>query len=94
MNKNYFIYILSNPAFPGWLKIGRTCNIKRRLDGYNVCSPYRDFKIDFYCYAKNIIKQERYFKKNFESNGEWIRCELDTAVKVIKLIEDMENIEN
>jgi len=51
-NKMVCIYILSNPAWPGWLKIGTAEQrkagwdpVKGRLNNYNGCSPFRDFTL-------------------------------------------------
>lgn len=42
LDKNGFIYILTNPSFPQYIKIGYTDNVKKRLDQLNrsECTPF------------------------------------------------------
>ena len=42
-----FIYIITNPAWPNWCKIGLTINLQKRLNGYNTHAPLRDYVISF-----------------------------------------------
>lgn len=46
MNYEY-VYILTNPAMPEWIKIGKAKNIKSRLKGLNCTSV----PLPFFCYA-------------------------------------------
>lgn len=42
LDKNGFIYILTNPSFPQYIKIGYSNNVKKRLDQLNrsECTPF------------------------------------------------------
>jgi len=43
--KSGFIYIIHNPAFPGWVKVGMAIDAEDRLKQYQTSSPYRDYEI-------------------------------------------------
>ena len=82
--KEGYVYIISNPDFPGYYKIGVTRNIKKRLSPYQTASPHRNFKVEYYikhpdCYsAEDQIKEMmRYFA--LEEKGEWFLIDLNVA---------------
>lgn len=39
------VYIIVNPAFPGWCKIGMAVDAEDRLKQYQTSSPYRDYEL-------------------------------------------------
>ena len=39
------VYIIHNPAFPGWVKVGMAVDSLDRLKQYQTSSPYRDYKL-------------------------------------------------
>ena len=55
-----FMYIVSDKAFPGWLKIGRTVDPKKRLQAYNSDKPFPTATYDVIsaCFD-NVIEVER-----------------------------------
>lgn len=72
------VYILSNPNFKGWVKVGMAVDANDRLKNYQTCSPFRDFELN---YTFNV--EDRRFAeaeahaalyKRFESSGEWFKC--------------------
>lgn len=69
--KNY-IYIVINNSFNDWIKVGRTTNLKNRIDSYNTSSPYRNFEYFYYTDVINPNVYEYHFTKCYESNNyEW-----------------------
>jgi len=40
-----YIYILADTAFPGYIKVGRTINMKKRLAMYNADKPFKTSKL-------------------------------------------------
>jgi hypothetical protein len=88
-----FIYIVTNPAWINYVKIGRTYDIKRRLEIYQTHSPLRDYEAYYLKKVSNIRDLERYFKSNFKStgNGEWVEIDKDEAVKIIETLGKLEN---
>ncbi len=39
------VYIIYNPAFPGWVKVGMAVDSQDRLKQYQTSSPYRDYTV-------------------------------------------------
>ena len=73
-----YIYAFKNPAFKGWVKIGKTTNLKNRLRSFNTGSPFKDFecvhsidipKTKLKTCEKKILKETSLQAE--ESNGEW-----------------------
>ena len=62
MKKGY-IYIITNKAWPEYVKIGRTHNTKNRLKSYQTSSPFRDYEIYYEVYTENICLIENIFIK-------------------------------
>jgi Fe-S cluster biosynthesis and repair protein YggX len=82
------IYIISNPAWKGWIKVGTTLNADRRLSQFQAACPLKDFKLVKFITVKNKLKAERKileFIKFFaeDNNGEWIKIHTDTAIEIL-----------
>lgn len=84
----YYIYIIEHPKFKGWIKLGRTVNLKSRLDGYQTGCPFREYKMVYNKYIPNSILVttiENYFKLNIHNNGfEWFECTVENAISIIE----------
>ena len=80
-----YIYIISNPSFQGWFKIGRTKDPDTRLRCYQTCSPNRDYKMDYLLRVKDATPHEKYFSD--KCRGEWIQSDLYSLIKIIEAIE-------
>jgi len=79
-----YIYIITHPKFPGWVKIGRTNDLKNRLDDYQTHCPLREFKIDFSIETKYYYSIEVYFDNFIKNNGyEWYNCSPEYAIEKI-----------
>ena len=96
--KSGYLYIISNPSFPGFLKIGVTENIEARLRTYQTSDPKRAYKVEFYiqhpdCYEaeKRIKEMMKYFSTDTIQRGEWFKCELSVAI--VRLQETLTDFE-
>lgn len=47
MNEGY-LYIITNSSYEGYVKIGITENIDKRLSTYQTADPHRKYKIVFF----------------------------------------------
>ena len=92
-----FMYIVRDSAFPGWLKIGRTVDPKKRLQAYNSDKPFPTTKYEIIseCFS-NVIEVERVIlEKMYEltppstSSKEWFKSEFQSdMVRLIELAEE------
>lgn len=80
-NSNYvktvsgIVYLISNPAFPGYLKVGITSNLLKRLASYQTYDPFRSYKVEHYKIVENAREYEKWLLKHNNINlakGEWV----------------------
>lgn len=70
-----FVYIISNPIFEGFYKIGMTKDMESRLNSYQTYDPLRRFKVEHYKFVDNAKQKEKEFLEIFSldlAKGEWI----------------------
>ena len=77
------IYILTNPAYPEHVKIGRTISPLNRLTTYNTGSPFKDYKYEFLKETEKAQEIENYFSEKYNSINEWYELTVDEAVEDI-----------
>jgi len=72
------VYIISNPAFENYVKIGITKNLKKRLQAYQTYDPFRRFRIEHYFIFNNAKELEKYILKHpiiEAAKGEWVKSD-------------------
>ena len=81
MNKTGFVYVVTNPSWPGWAKVGRTQSPKIRLSGYQVGSPVNDYRMPHAAPCNDVVKGEALALKTLcealgqgSARGEWVKC--------------------
>ena len=89
--KEGFVYILTNPAWKDWIKVGMAVDANDRKNNYQTGSPYRDYKL----YYKRFFEDRKTAEKKAhdvvskiatESNGEWFKINKNDAKGIIKAI--------
>ena len=91
VDKPIYVYVIVNPAWSGWIKLGRAISPRERLLNYQTASPYRDYSV-FYkrlITIRTILKIEKYFKKNVMGRSEWFKISPTEAQKIIEKILEM-----
>lgn len=83
------IYIISNPAFNGWYKVGITIgDLKVRLKQYQVGSPFRDYKVEYSLSVNDVYNFEEIVHDELAMlcihNSEWFKLEINEIIKIIK----------
>ena len=91
--KQGYLYIISNPAHPGWLKIGSTEDINSRLHVYQTGDPKRSYKVEYYLPHSDCFTAERKIKENMKyfakaQKNEWY--EVDLNVAIVRIQEQVE----
>lgn len=81
MDKNGYLYIISNSAWPGWIKVGVTQNLKNRLHTYQTGSPHRNYKIEYSIYHPDYLIAEKKIRNMLEPfaksiKNEWYEVDL------------------
>jgi hypothetical protein len=87
------VYIVSNPAWEGWYKIGKAIDAQDRCKGYQTSSPLRDYVLEYSNTFDDRNKAERMThdkarKLSVDNNGEWFKMPLDKIIKIIDGIKD------
>lgn len=82
--KTGFLYVITNKAFPGWVKIGVTENLNKRLQQYQTASPHRDYVLEYSLHHPNYLIAEKRIKEvmqyfALDQKNEWFKVDLDMA---------------
>ena len=87
--KRGYVYIVHNPAWEGWFKIGMAVDANDRLNSYQTGTPHRDYELVYKVLCKDRRKAEAFVHDNlttFSKRGEWFNCTLDQALAVFELL--------
>tara|TARA_S200002703_G_scaffold113090_1_gene98569 strand:- start:439 stop:819 length:381 start_codon:yes stop_codon:yes gene_type:complete len=92
------LYVISNDAWPEWVKIGMAVDAKDRLKGYQTSSPLRNYKLIHSVYFEDRHKAEQKAHVlaatktkspwNKPDNGEWFRLTHEEAIQIVESIND------
>jgi len=83
------VYVLVNPAFPGWCKIGMAVDAEDRLKQYQTSSPYRDYEL-IKAYDTDDRREAEKFAhellaKSHSRKGEWFYLQHPVATSILEL---------
>lgn len=84
-----FVYVVANPAWEGWVKIGCAVDPMDRTASYQTGSPFRDYTLEGYAYSPDRRASERQVHEALASHrhgGEWFLCPIQEAVSLVKKI--------
>lgn len=77
-----FVYIVTNPAFPGWIKIGCAMNMPSRIEAFNTGDPQRAYHVEYKVYNSHRERAERVVftrLQHYRGKGEWFNCSIGYA---------------
>lgn len=81
------VYIITNPAFEGWVKVGMAVDAIDRLKNYQTSSPFRDFELQYFCKVNDRraseAKAHQLLASKFNQQGEWFLCSLKDARQIL-----------
>ena len=85
MQHSGYIYVITNPAWPDWSKIGRTKQKPEdRLKQYHIGSPHRDYELVGYRYFESVYEIEQWFYSGIvECKGEWVNMTGKAALNML-----------
>lgn len=76
-----WLYLLTNPRLPGWFKVGKTTNPRRRLTQYQTGDPARAYRFVLLRFMKDhhLAEEaliERLDRLGYLPHGEWFEVPL------------------
>ena len=80
--KEGYVYAISNPAWPDFVKVGCSIDVYDRFSTYQTSSPHRDFELIDYVFTIDRTALESEIHTKFHSQGEWVK----TTPKEIKTL--------
>ena len=86
--KEGYVYAITNPAWPEWIKIGMAIDADDRCNGYQTSSPFRDYAIEHVVVSNNRREAEAQAhiaaaKIAEEHRGEWFKISVEQAKDVL-----------
>ncbi|MAI39638.1 MAG: hypothetical protein CL599_19225 [Alteromonas sp.] len=87
-SKDGYVYIVTNPAWPEWVKIGSAMDADSRCRGYQTSSPFRDYIVVYRVYTKDRLAAEHnafeHAEKLTDRHNEWFRMSVGQAKECIQ----------
>lgn len=85
------VYVISNPCWEGWVKVGMAVDSKDRCNQYQTSSPFRDYKLcHTKCFDDRRAAEQSAHKKlkkiSTKHKGEWFKVSVNDAIKLIEAI--------
>jgi len=89
--KEGYVYAITNPAWPEWVKIGMAIDADDRCNGYQTSSPFRDYKVEHVVVTNNRRAAEAEAHKLAnkiakEVRGEWFKLDIEQAKTILNNI--------
>ena len=86
--KEGYVYAITNPAWPEWVKIGMAIDADDRCNGYQTSSAFRDYTLEHMVITKDRRKAEA--QAHYEAgklasskNGEWFKLSVEEAKNIL-----------
>lgn len=94
-SKGRFVYVLTNPAYPGFVKIGKAINPLRRVEQINGAGVVSEWKLSYslpvendYIIENSVHKYLAQYRRGTDqgSSREFFEVSLEQAIEVIELL--------
>ncbi|WP_367177444.1 GIY-YIG nuclease family protein [uncultured Bartonella sp.] len=80
------MYVITNDAWKGYSKIGRSVDLRSRFRTYQTASPFRDYQLYYYRWFPDVCLAERTFAHQLagmRQDGEWYLCHPEDAANLL-----------
>ena len=82
------VYLITNPAWPEWVKVGKAIDASDRCNNYQTSSPLRDFEVIGHIHVDDRHTKEIEMHKLFEKHAkerksEWFKIPKDKAKELL-----------
>ena len=93
--KEGYVYVITNPAWIGWVKIGMAIDADDRLNSYQTSSPHRDFVLEYTVETDNRRTLEQAAHKEAmkvagKTKGEWFKLDVKTAIEILNNLKEQD----
>lgn len=91
-NREGFIYVISHPSWPQYVKIGRAFDPESRLRGYQTGCPLREYELQHAVYFTDCHDAEKAIHERLahkQMKGEWFALSISDAVYAINVIKEI-----
>jgi hypothetical protein len=91
--KEGHVYVITNPAWSGWVKIGMAIDAEDRLNSYQTSSPMRDFVLEHYVASNDKRKSEKEahtkaLPLSTDAKGEWFKLSIEQAITILDNLDE------
>lgn len=91
--KEGYVYVITNKAWLGWVKIGMAIDAEERLNGYQTSSPHRDFVLEHSVASNDRRKSEkeahtRALPLSTDTKGEWFKLSVEQAITILDNLDE------
>ena len=91
--KEGYVYVITNKAWPEWVKIGMAIDAEDRLNGYQTSSPMRDYVLEYSVASNDRRKSEkeahtRALPLATDCKGEWFKMSVEQAITILDNLDE------
>ncbi|MDD9823335.1 MAG: DNA methyltransferase [Gammaproteobacteria bacterium] len=79
-----YVYVISNPAYPGMYKVGVAANAEARLNQFQTGDPKRRYQLEYKKMTPEYKTLEPYIHRQFDGDHEWVPGALADIIAAIK----------
>ena len=83
-----YVYVISNPAFEGWVKVGKAADVKKRMSVMQASVPHiHRFKVEMVVeFHDDVPVHWALEDKKIQRSGEWFKCSKREAIDAVKSV--------
>ncbi len=86
-----YVYIICNPCWSNWVKVGMAVDAEDRCNQYQTSSPHRDYKLCYNKYFKDRRSAEKKVHEKLKKistkyKGEWFKISVKEAKEIVNKI--------
>lgn len=84
-----YVYLITNPAWPGWVKCGMAVDADDRCSSYNTGTPFRDYEVTYKVFSQDRLKTEKEAHELLtelatNKRGEWFEVDVNDAIDTLE----------
>jgi hypothetical protein len=83
-----YVYVISNPAFEGWVKVGKTTDVKSRIATMQSGVPHvHRYEVEMLAeFVDDVPVHWELEDRKIERSGEWFRCAKHEAMDAVRKV--------